>query len=169
MSTTIEINPSSAIENSTTGTDEIDDDYEEVLVYVKFDDFDDVNFFFESEKIEIKNIEGPTPTCFVDNFKFAGKHNINLGSLLFFENKNVEANLISEFLGKSNTTLEFALRYIPVTPPTVYSDIVAPVNVVPKPEKVTTTLSRANKNKNKSSSSSSKIILDTDETKVSEI
>jgi hypothetical protein len=56
------------------GSNEIDDEYEEVLVYVKFDDFDDVNFFLESEKIEIKNIEGPSPTCkfdyiYIDKFK----------------------------------------------------------------------------------------------------
>jgi hypothetical protein len=36
---------------------------------------------------------------FIDKFKFAGKHNINLGSLLFFENKTIESNLISEYLG----------------------------------------------------------------------
>ena len=165
MPTAVEINSgSTATKNTdTTVRIETDDDYEEVLIYVKFDDFDDVNFFLESENIEIKNVEGPSPTCIVDQFKFAGKHNVNLGSLLFFEKNNLEANLVTKFLGKSNMTLDFALSYIPVTPTSA-----DPTDIVTKSKsEKSTSSSHVYKNKNKSSSSD--IIMDIDETNVFDI
>ena len=91
-----------------------DDEYEEAIVYVKFEDFADVNFFLESKEIEIKNVEGTTPQCDVDGFRFAGTHSINLGSLLFFKKKTLPLDLSEmDLAGSTSTTLEFSLRSIP--------------------------------------------------------
>lgn len=91
-----------------------DDDYEEALIFVKFEDFTDANFFIESEEININNIEGSAPQCFIDGFRFAGTHNLNLGTLLFLEEKSLPNDLVEvEFTGTTDTILEFSLRSIP--------------------------------------------------------
>ena len=92
-----------------------DDEYEEAYVLVKFSDFTDVNFFMESKEIEITDIEGATPQCFIDGFRFSGTHSMNLGTLLFFEKKNLPGDQIDvEFAGSTTTTLDFSLRSIPI-------------------------------------------------------
>lgn len=91
-----------------------DDEYEETLIYVKFEDFSDVSFFNESNKIEIADIEETSPKCTVDNFTFAGKYNLNLGTLLFFEKSNIPGEQMDVVLaGSCSTTLDFSLRSIP--------------------------------------------------------
>lgn len=91
-----------------------DDEYEETLVLVKFEDFSDVSFFNESNKIEITNIADSCPKCNVDNFTFSGKYSINLGTLLFFEKANLPGEQMDVALaGSTSTTLEFSLRSIP--------------------------------------------------------
>ena len=96
---------------STSGSD---DDYEEALIFVKFEDFTDANFFVESKEINLNNVEGSAPQCFIDGFRFAGTHNINLGTLLFLEEKSLPSDLVEvEFAGTTDTILEFSLRSIP--------------------------------------------------------
>ena len=97
--------------------DSDDDEYEEVLVFVKFEDFADVNFFAESNQIVISNIEECSPKCSIDGFNFAGTHNLNLGTLMFFEKRDTEDDQLNVVLaGSSNTTIEFSLRSIPIGP-----------------------------------------------------
>lgn len=94
-----------------------DDEYEEVLVFVKFEDFADVNFFAESNQIVISNIEECSPKCSIDGFNFAGTHNLNLGTLMFFEKRDTQDDQLNVVLaGSSNTTIEFSLRSIPIGP-----------------------------------------------------
>ena len=94
-----------------------DDEYEEVLVFVKFEDFADVNFFAESSQIVISNIEECAPKCSIDGFSFAGTHNLNLGTLMFFEKKDTPDDQASVVLaGSTNTTIDFSLRSIPICP-----------------------------------------------------
>lgn len=115
MSFSIGTSISSTILSNSSSIGGPDDEYEEALVYVRFEDFADANFFFESKEIVIHNIEGSTPRCFVDGFRFAGTHSINLGTMLFFEKKNIPGDLSEvEFTGSTDTTLEFSLRSIPI-------------------------------------------------------
>lgn len=94
-----------------------DDEYEEVLVFVKFEDFADVNFFAESNQIVISNIEECAPKCSIDGFNFAGTYNLNLGTLVFFEKKDTQDDQLSVLLaGTTNTTIDFSLRSIPICP-----------------------------------------------------
>ena len=94
-----------------------DDEYEEVLVFVKFEDFADVNFFAESNQIVISNIEECSPKCSIDGYHFAGSHNLNLGTLMFFEKRDSQDDQLNVLLaGSSNTTIEFSLRSIPINP-----------------------------------------------------
>lgn len=108
----------SAIGADSSAVEDFDDDeYEEVLVFVKFEDFADVNFFAESNQIVISNIEECSPKCSIDGFSFAGTHNLNLGTLLFFEKRDTQDDQLNVVLvGSSNTTIEFSLRSIPIGP-----------------------------------------------------
>ena len=100
---------------STGVTESEEEEYEEALVLVKFSDITDVNFFMESKEIEINNIEGVTPQCYIEGFNFAGTHSVNLGTLLFFEKKNLPGDQSDiEFAGSTTTTLDFSLRHIPI-------------------------------------------------------
>ena len=98
------------------GDSDADDEYEEVLVFVKFEDFADVNFFAESNQITISNIEECSPKCSIDGFNFAGTHNLNLGTLMFFEKRDIQDDEMNIVLaGSSNTTIDFSLRSIPIS------------------------------------------------------
>lgn len=123
MSAAVDV-PSSAASNPETDSRDAtehdsnsDDDYEEALIVVKFEDFSDSLFFSESNQIEIMDAAGINPKCFVDGFKFAGTHNLNLGTILLFDVKEttngVEENVV--LVGSTTSTIDFSLQSIPVT------------------------------------------------------
>ena len=104
------------------------EDFEETLMYVRFDDFDDINFFIESEKMTFENLESQKPTVVVDGFRFEGTHRINLGTVLFFgadsslDNEGLESGQIRpstkmKYIGKSESLLSLSLREIPLPNP----------------------------------------------------
>jgi hypothetical protein len=66
------------------GTEE-SDDYEEVLVYVDFPDFDACNLLNETTTVELFDICGEEPRCKIGELNFSGQHEINLGTQLFVE------------------------------------------------------------------------------------
>ena len=111
------LNPETDSRDVTEHDSNSDDDYEEALIVVKFDDFSDSLFFSESNQIEILDAAGMNPKCLVDGFKFAGTHNLNLGTILLFEVKEttngVDGNVV--LVGSTTTTIDFSLQSIPVT------------------------------------------------------
>lgn len=111
------MNPETFFREVTEHDSNSDDDYEEALVVVKFDDFSDSLFFSESNHMEILDAAGTNPICLVDGFKFAGTHNMNLGTILLFDVKEttngVDENVV--FVGSTTSTIDFSLQSIPVT------------------------------------------------------
>jgi hypothetical protein len=110
-----------------------EDEYEEALVYVRFDDFEDVEFFKKSSEIRLENVGNKNPTCYIDGFRFGGRHEVNLGTVLFFEKGGEGSEINSSSSGTSSTTqregveqiscvamtdraLRFSLREIPIVP-----------------------------------------------------
>lgn len=62
------------------------DEYEEVLVYVKFPDFDHIELLTEeslADPLELTNINTTNPQCKFKDLAFTGKREINLGTQLF--------------------------------------------------------------------------------------
>ncbi len=68
--------------NVSTTMMENDDEYEEALVYVKFEA--DANMLMNAQGIQLIDVDGPNPRCEVDGVQFIGQHQINLGTVLFF-------------------------------------------------------------------------------------
>ena len=65
-----------------------DDEYEETLVYVKFEA--DANMLMKAEGFKLIDVDGPNPRCEVDGVQFTGQHQINLGTVLFFSKDTTE-------------------------------------------------------------------------------
>lgn len=103
-----------------------EEDEEEILLYVDFPDFDESNLFDLSTDatIELSGLMEATPSCRINNLNFVGRHEINLGTQLFFRSKGNGAVGTSaqqhgskekkscEYLGKSNSVLRFKLQSI---------------------------------------------------------
>lgn len=84
------------------------DEYEEVLVYVDFPDFDDCVLLNDGTTVELNDLAGPNPSCKINDLHFSGEHEINLGSQLFFEHTS---NTV-EFKGQSVNVVKFRLSSI---------------------------------------------------------
>jgi len=103
------------------------DDEEEILLYVDFPDFDESNLFDLSTDatLELSGLMEATPSCRINNLNFVGRHEINLGTQLFFRSNGHGAAGNSKltqqhaskqescaYLGKSNSVLRFKLQSI---------------------------------------------------------
>ena len=103
------------------------DDEEEILLYVDFPDFDESNLFDLSTDaiLELSGLMEATPSCRINNLNFVGRHEINLGTQLFFRSNGHGAAGNSKltqqhaskqescaYLGKSNSVLRFKLLSI---------------------------------------------------------
>jgi hypothetical protein len=116
-----------------TNSEQADDEYEEALVYVRFDDFDDVEFFKKSSEIRVENVGYMNPTCYIDGFRFGGRHEVNLGTVLFFEKAREDpetscassgANISAQresiepvkCVAMTDRSLRFSLQEIPIVP-----------------------------------------------------
>ena len=75
----------SQVENPTTKEQQQEEEFEEILVYVDFPDFDECSLLNDTAHVTLQNILSPTPTCKINNLSFTGQHEINLGTQLFFE------------------------------------------------------------------------------------
>lgn len=98
-----------------------EEDEEEILVYVDFPDFDESNLFDLSTDatIELSGLMEATPSCRINNLNFVGRHEINLGTQLFFRTNGTFTQHTAavskescEYLGKSNSVLRFKLQSI---------------------------------------------------------
>mmetsp|Transcript_11004 Transcript_11004/g.24396 ORF Transcript_11004/g.24396 Transcript_11004/m.24396 type:complete len:121 (-) Transcript_11004:54-416(-) len=63
--------------------EEEEEDFEEILVYLEFPDFDDNSLLHDTARVELYDITGATPTCKVGNLTFTGSSEVNLGTQLF--------------------------------------------------------------------------------------
>ena len=69
--------------------DEEYEDEEEVLMYVGFPTFENLPIFDDPEtEIEISGLEGENPTIQLKNMVLQGKHQVNVGSMMFFQDNN---------------------------------------------------------------------------------
>jgi len=65
------------------------DDYEDVYIAINFPDFNDTNFL-DGKVLKISNITSSEPRCKIDDNEFAGRHELSLGSQLFFTDDGSE-------------------------------------------------------------------------------
>jgi hypothetical protein len=82
------------------------DDYEDVLVYVDFPDFDACSLLNETTKVELHDICGEEPRCKIGELNFSGQHEVNLGTQLFVESDT------GKCVGHSVNVVNFRLRTI---------------------------------------------------------
>lgn len=93
-----------------------DGDFEEVLVYVDFPDFDECSFMNEATVLELHDVTGPNPSCTVDNLIFKGKQELNLGTQMFFDHNDPSS---VEYIGSSINVVKFRMSKIEKAPEAV--------------------------------------------------
>ena len=101
-------------DTSTTAVDSSCEEFEEVLVYVEFPDFDECSFLNETSQIELIGMLDPEPTCKINNLVFKGHYEINLGTQLFFEESSDQNNV--EYAGQAVNIVKFKLSSIENAP-----------------------------------------------------
>lgn len=91
--------------------DEMDceSEYEEVLVYVDFPNFDECALLTDISVIKLNDLCGENPTCKIGELNFSGKHEINLGTQLFVDKES------GKCIGSSVNVLNFTLKTIDTT------------------------------------------------------
>ena len=93
-------------------SEDSDDEYEEVLVYVDFPDFHGLSLLTEKTKIELTDLAGPNPKCKInDTVNFSGEHQTNLGTMLFFS-RDQEGN--TEYYDKTVNCLRFGVHSVDI-------------------------------------------------------
>lgn len=90
------------------GASSLNEDFEEVLVYVDFPDFDECSFLHESTVLELYDVTGPNPTCKVNNVVFSGHQEMNLGTQMFFGHDDTSVG----YVGSSTQVVNFRLSKI---------------------------------------------------------
>jgi hypothetical protein len=104
----------SEVNEETCKTDD-ENEYEEVLIYVAFPDFDNTEYISKSSSLTISDIMSESPLCEVNKTQFIGEHRLNVGTQLFFKDgsKNVHDSDL-DYIGLSNKKLKFSIHSIPV-------------------------------------------------------
>eukprot|EP01032_Pedospumella_encystans_P023642 gene23642-26757_t len=85
-----------------------EEEYEDLLVYVEFPDFDQVNLLNEGTVVEFHDLATANPTCKINDLNFVGNQEINLGTQLFFQHTPDTV----EFEGTSVNVVKFQLSSI---------------------------------------------------------
>lgn len=96
--------------------EEEEEEEEEVLMFVEFMDFLDKQIYDAKENIEIhlSDLQTKNPTASIDGIQMTGQHEINLGTMLLFqERESVDAGHSVTYLGTSNNLLKFSVTNIP--------------------------------------------------------
>mmetsp|Transcript_24369 Transcript_24369/g.35758 ORF Transcript_24369/g.35758 Transcript_24369/m.35758 type:complete len:117 (-) Transcript_24369:46-396(-) len=93
-----------------------DDEFEEVMVYVDFTDFDDARFLDRADSIVIRDYMHKHPTCTVvsdsKEFTFRGEHAVSIGTCHFYTadtDPNSESSSGVRHVGSSNRKTNFKL------------------------------------------------------------
>eukprot|EP01041_Mallomonas_annulata_P008114 gene8114-16656_t len=90
--------------------EDLDEETEEILVYMEFSDFDNTEFLSSGiSSISIQNLLEQSPSCIIDQYGFQGKHKINVGSQLFFDLSGTSS---TKCIGSSIKKIEFSLNDI---------------------------------------------------------
>ena len=87
-----------------------DEEYEEVLVYVDFPDFDNCALLTDISVLELTDLCGESPRCKIGELNFTGQHEVNLGTQLFFDNEHGKG------VGQGVNVLNFRLASIDPKP-----------------------------------------------------
>lgn len=83
----------------------LNEEFEEVLVYVDFPDFDECSFLNESSVLELHDVTGAKPTCKINNVVFSGQQEMNLGTQMFFAHDDASVG----YVGSSTQVVKFRL------------------------------------------------------------
>jgi hypothetical protein len=89
---------------------EYDADYEEVLVYVDFPDFDECALLTDIAVVELTDLSGDAPKCKIGGLNFVGQYEVNLGTQLFVDKET------GQCVGSSGNVLNFQLKSIDTAP-----------------------------------------------------
>ena len=96
-----------------------EEEEEEVLVYVQFEDHNEANTLLKAigkRGGEIKQLINTAadaqPTCVVDGITFSGQHQINLGTVLFFGAKKNDRSNKVELVGSTERVLKFSKQTV---------------------------------------------------------
>jgi hypothetical protein len=87
-----------------------DADYEEVLVYVDFPDFDECALLTDVAVVELMDLSGDAPKCKIGDLNFVGQYEMNLGTQLFVDKET------GQCIGSSASVLNFQLKSIDTAP-----------------------------------------------------
>lgn len=97
-------------EKSLTEPESEDEEFEEVLVYVDFPDFDGCTLLTDISILELSDLCGESPKCKIGELNFTGRHEVNLGTQLFIDGEQ------GKCVGQSINVLNFRLDSIDPKP-----------------------------------------------------
>ena len=93
---------------SATGNNESNEEYEDVYISLTFPDFNDTNFL-DGKVLKIKGICSSEPKCEIEDNEFKGRHELSLGSQLFFSDDEAHN---SDFVAMAIKHINFSLSHI---------------------------------------------------------
>ena len=82
------------------------EDFDEMLVFVSFTNFEDSKFLANAKEIEFRCLETADPYCMIDGIEFSGKYEANLGTRLFLSRKS------GSCVGQTAKRLRFDMKSI---------------------------------------------------------
>ena len=77
-----------------------DPNIEEVYVYAEFSHFDQTNILKNANHVFLSDISSDRPKATIDKLEFAADYQVNLGSLLFFEKRGAQYELLGHTIKK---------------------------------------------------------------------
>lgn len=83
------------------------DEYEEILVHLTFNEFSDSTVLMNSKSVTIGGLNTPHPYAVVDGIGFSGQYEINLGTKVCMGNHS------ADLMGISSRIVKFELKSIP--------------------------------------------------------
>jgi hypothetical protein len=88
-----------------------DDDYEEVLVFVKFEDFENCGLLDKASSVSINDLDKHFPVCQVTipdtQFTFKGEHSLGVGTTHIFQKYSDEVSHV----GHCTTVTSMKLKH----------------------------------------------------------
>ena len=108
MSSSSGITDAAEASSSATGNCESNEDYEDVYVALTFPDFNDTNFL-DGKMLKIRGICSSEPTCEIEDNEFKGRHELSLGSQLFFTDDEAHK---PDFVAMAIKHIKFSLSHV---------------------------------------------------------
>lgn len=87
------------------------DEFEEVLVFVKFSDFEGLSLLKDTDTVELIGLETENPICKIRDMTFAGEHCTSLGTQAFFEKQDhADGSSRTKLAAMTTDAIEFSFQ-----------------------------------------------------------